>query len=63
MRRKLLVKTLTALLLFVTFSASAFQDQKHEEKHSKKGTKEEIKEFINHHLKDSHDFGITSFTA
>ena len=64
MRRKFLLKTLiTTLLLLVTFSTSAFQDKKHEEADSEKGTKQEIKEFINHHLKDSHDFGITSYTA
>ena len=63
MRRNFLVKILTVLLLLVTVSASAFQEKKHEESGSKKETKQDIKEFIKHHLKDSHDFGITSYTA
>lgn len=63
MRRKFLLKTLTALLLLVAFSTSAIEDNKHEKADSGEGTKQEIKEFINHHLKDSHDFGITSYTA
>lgn len=63
MRRKNLVNSLTALLLLVTFSVNAFQEDGHGEAPQEKGTKQEIKEFINHHLKDSHDFGITSYTA
>ena len=63
MRSNFLVKILTIFLLLVTVSASAFQEKKHEESGSKKETKQEIKEFIKHHLKDSHDFGITSYTA
>ncbi len=48
--------------MFVTLSVTAFDSEKKGEKDGAKGTKEEIKEFIQHHLKDSHDFGITSYT-
>lgn len=63
MQRKNLVKILTTFLLLVTFSVTAQHDSAHAEKSEEKGTKEQIKEFIKHHLKDSHDFGITSYTA
>tara|TARA_B110000967_G_scaffold110898_1_gene113463 strand:+ start:249 stop:1346 length:1098 start_codon:yes stop_codon:yes gene_type:complete len=63
MRSNFLVKILTIFLLLVTVSALAFQDKEHAESDTKEGTKQEIKKFIEHHLKDSHDFGITSFTA
>ena len=63
MQRKNLVKILTALLLLITFSVNASEEKKHEAPHGEKNTKTEIKEFIQHHLKDSHDFGITSYTA
>lgn len=63
MQRKNLVNLLTAFLLLVTFSANAFQENEHEGTKEVRGDKQEIKEFINHHLKDSHDFGITSYTA
>lgn len=63
MQRKNLVKILTTFLLFVAFSVTAQHDSSHAEKGEEKGTKEQIKEFIQHHLKDSHDFGITSYTA
>ena len=63
MRSNFLVKILTIFLLLITVSALAFQDKEHAESDTKEGTKQEIKKFIEHHLKDSHDFGITSFTA
>ena len=62
MQRKNLVKLLTAFLLLITFSVNAFEGDKHQGEHQEKDTKTEIKEFIQHHLKDSHDFSITSYT-
>ena len=61
MYRHKLLKTFTLFLLFVTFSVAA---QEHAEEHTteKKDIKTEIKEYINHHLLDSYDFSLFSYT-
>ena len=56
-----LVTTLTLVLFFTCFSA--FSSTKDEVKEGKSDIKTEIKEFIQHHLKDSYDFGITAWKA
>ena len=63
MQRKNLVNLLTSLLLLVTFSMNASEGNKTEEGHGENNIKQEIKEFIGHHLKDSHDFSVFSYTA
>lgn len=67
MHRITLVKILTLLLLIVTISVNA-QHETAEKAHvesdsSEKGSlKTEIKEYINHHLLDSYDFSLFSYT-
>ncbi|WP_457617009.1 F0F1 ATP synthase subunit A [Lutibacter sp.] len=67
MHRINLVKILTLLLLTVTISVNAQHNSQNEKKaensHSKKDLKSEIKEYINHHLLDSHDFNLFSWTT
>jgi F-type H+-transporting ATPase subunit a len=67
MHRINLVKILSLLLLTVSISVNAQHDstqEGHEEaSHSGKDLKTEIKEYINHHLLDSHDFGLFSYTT
>ena len=68
MRRDFLIKKITFLLFLVSFISVA---QHHDNEHAKHSTShteeteaslgEEIKEFINHHLLDSHDFGLFSY--
>ncbi|WP_372945596.1 F0F1 ATP synthase subunit A [Muriicola sp.] len=57
--------TLKILLLFTVFTAFSLEAVAKEESAdgSKKDIKTEIKEYIDHHLKDSHDFSIFSYTA
>ena len=59
-------KTFLIRLLFVgalLMSAIGFANEKEgEEGEPKKGLKEEISEYITHHLKDSHDFSLFSYT-
>ncbi|MBT8317666.1 MAG: F0F1 ATP synthase subunit A [Lutibacter sp.] len=61
MYRHQLLKTFSLFLLFVTFSVTA---QEHAEEHSPEGRdiKTEIKEYISHHLLDSYDFSLFSYT-
>ncbi len=56
--------TLKILLLCTFLSVSGFEVSAKEEspEGSKKDIKTEIKEYIDHHLKDSHDFSIFSYT-
>ena len=61
MRIRNLVTTLTLVLFFTCFSA--FSSTSDEVKEGGSDLKTEIKEFIQHHLKDSYDFGITSWKA
>ena len=51
----------TICLFFFFVSASVFA--KEEPKEGESDIKTEIKEYINHHLLDSHDFSLTSYTT
>lgn len=53
------LKTICLLFFFVTASSIA----KEEPKAGESDIKTEIKEYINHHLLDSHDFSLTSYTT
>ena len=61
MYRNNLIKILVLLLFIVTSSVTA-QDYTEENLPAGKGIKEEIKEYINHHLLDSYDFSLFSYT-
>lgn len=61
MQRKNLVKTLTLLLLVIAFSGNAQHEPKVEAP-AGKNLKATIKEYIQHHLQDSYDFSLTSYT-
>ncbi|MCB0437904.1 MAG: F0F1 ATP synthase subunit A [Flavobacteriaceae bacterium] len=56
MQRKITVKTFAFLLFLMSFVSHA------EEGHESGDKKTEIKEYIQHHLLDSHDFALTSYT-
>ena len=56
MQRKITVKTFAFLFLLMSFASYA------EEGHESGDKKTEIKEYIQHHLLDSHDFALTSYT-
>ena len=60
MRLRNLVTTLTLVLFFSCFSAHS-STTNDEVKEGESDLKTEIKEFIQHHLKDSYDFGITAW--
>ena len=65
MRRKIYLYPIT-LLLFL-FALISYGQEHHEESHSvqAEGTdkKTEVKEYIQHHLKDSYDFNLFSYTT
>lgn len=61
MRRKISLKPITLLLLLITFVSYGKEQEGHGE--SKTDRKTEIKEYIQHHLKDSYDFGLYSYTS
>ena len=67
MQRINLLKILTLLVFMVTISANSQHDSKavsHDEhQESAKDIKTEIKEYINHHLLDSYDFSLFSYTT
>ncbi|GAA4967350.1 F0F1 ATP synthase subunit A [Algibacter aquimarinus] len=60
MHRKIAFKPITLLLLFITFFSYAKDSDQHGD--SGKDKKTEIKEYIQHHLQDSYDFSLTSYT-
>jgi F-type H+-transporting ATPase subunit a len=62
MYRYKLLKTFTLFLLVVTFSINAKADSVKEEEQGGGDLKTEIKEYINHHLLDSYDFNLYSYT-
>jgi len=62
MQRYKLVKTFTLFLFLIAFSVTA-QDHTEENSSEEKGLKAEIKEYINHHLLDSYDFSLFSWTT
>lgn len=61
MLRKNLIKILTLLLLVITLPLTA-QEFSEETAPAEQGIKTEIKEYINHHLLDSYDFSLFSYT-
>ena len=61
MRRKISLKPITLLLLLITFVSYGKEQEGHGE--PKTDRKTEIKEYIQHHLKDSYDFGLYSYTS
>jgi F-type H+-transporting ATPase subunit a len=62
MQRKSLQVILIGLAFLLSFSVSA--KEKQETSSNDKDTKKsEIKEYINHHLQDSHDFSLYSYTT
>lgn len=62
--RKTLLKNflLIAVLVLGQFSFANAKDEKHGDDGHGKDLKTEIKEYIQHHLKDSHDFSLFSYT-
>lgn len=56
MQRKLTVKFSTLVLILVSFFSFGKEEQ------AKGDIKAEIKEYIQHHLQDTHDFALTSYT-
>lgn len=56
MQRKLTVQFSTLVLILVSFMSYG------KDEHAKGDIKSEIKEYIQHHLLDSHDFALTSYT-
>jgi len=57
MQRKITLKTITFLAFLISFVSFA-----KEEESAKGDIKTEIKEYIQHHLEDSYDFSLTSYT-
>ncbi|MBJ6368188.1 F0F1 ATP synthase subunit A [Snuella sedimenti] len=60
MRRKISLKPITLLLFLITFAS--FAKEGHSDGEPKSDIKTEIKEYIQHHLKDSYDFSLYSYT-
>ena len=63
MQRNYIVRLLTAIMFLFSFSASASEEKTSSTEHEEIDLKTEIKEYINHHLLDSHDFGLYSYTT
>ncbi|RIA08246.1 ATP synthase F0 subcomplex A subunit [Flavobacteriaceae bacterium MAR_2010_72] len=61
MRRKISVKTITLLLFLVSFVT--FGQEEHGQAKSGTDKRSEIKEYIQHHLQDSYDFNLFSWTT
>ena len=64
MQRKTLVKLLSILFLATTFTMSAKDPSKDAASSgdSRAERKQQVKDYIAHHLLDSHDFGLFSYT-
>jgi len=62
MQTKILSKLLLAATLLLSFHAFGGDKEKEVPAGDKDTKKQEIKEYINHHLKDSHDFSLYSYT-
>ena len=65
MRRKFSIKKITFLLFLVSFVSVAQHNEKSDVANAPKEEKDlkvSIKEYINHHLLDSYDFGLFSYT-
>jgi F-type H+-transporting ATPase subunit a len=63
MRYSLLSKKLTAVIFLITGILSAQNHEGEEVKTGAHDLKTEIKEYIDHHLLDSHDFNLYSYTT
>ncbi len=61
MRRKISLKPITLLLLLVTFVSFGKEQEAHGEQ--KVDKEAERKAYIQHHLKDTYDFGLFSYTT
>ncbi|GAA3588169.1 F0F1 ATP synthase subunit A [Flavivirga amylovorans] len=61
MRRKISLKPITLLLLLVTFVSFGKEQGGHDE--SKTDKEAERKAYIQHHLQDTYDFGLFSYTT
>ena len=57
--------TIALVAFFTTSSFAGGSDKKHDNQNDggRVNTKEEVKEYIQHHLKDSHDFSLFSYTG
>jgi F-type H+-transporting ATPase subunit a len=68
MHRKITVKTLTLLFLLFSVATFASDDKKskgkktHQTEKTKEERQKEVEEYIPHHLQDSHDFSLFSYT-
>ena len=64
MQRKTLVRLLSILLLATTFTMSAKSPTKQgaSSEDTRSERKQKVKDYIAHHLLDSHDFGLFSYT-
>lgn len=63
MQKNYSVRILTVLMFLLSFTVQAAVGAKTETKEGGKDLKTEIKEYINHHLQDTHDFGLYSYTT
>jgi F-type H+-transporting ATPase subunit a len=61
MRKKISLRPITFLFLFTAFVSFGQHGNEHGEEKTDKAT--EVKEYIQHHLKDSYDFNLFSYTA
>lgn len=61
MRRKISLKPITLFLLLITFISYGKEQEGHGEEKTDRSTF--VKEYIQHHLKDSYDFGLFSYTT
>lgn len=60
MQKKMSLKPITLLLLLITFVSYGKEEGGHGEEKADRATA--VKEYIQHHLKDSYDFGLFSYT-
>ena len=60
MRRKITVKALVLVFIFTSFASFA---AKKDSQNEPKDKQTEIKEYIQHHLQDTYDFGLYSYTT
>lgn len=61
MRKKISLKPITLLLLLITFVSYGKEQEGHGEQKTDRAAF--VKEYIQHHLKDSYDFGLFSYTS
>jgi len=67
MHRKITVKALTLVFFLFSIASFAIDNSEEEKAHLTEKTKEqrekEVEEYIPHHLLDSHDFSLFSYTS